>query len=116
MAVMQSGQVVLFRFPQTDLSVGKLRPALLISPLPGDYKDWLACMISTKTGQSIVGLDEIMNSHDTDFNQSGLKSESIIRVSRIAVVNENIFSGTIGHISLERIERIKQNLAKWILE
>ncbi len=56
MAVIQSGQVVLFRFPQTDL-----------------------------------------------------KSESIIRVSRIAIVNENIFSGAIGHI-----ERIKQNLVKWI--
>ena len=113
--MIQSGQVVLFRFPQTDLAIGKLRPALLISPLPGDHKDWLACMISTKTGQSIVGFDEIMNSYDTDFNQSGLKSESTIRVSRIAIVNENIFSGAIGHISAERIERIKQNLVKWIL-
>jgi len=37
----QPGQIVLFRFPQTDLAVGKLRPALLLGRLPGGYDDWL---------------------------------------------------------------------------
>lgn len=32
----QAGQVVLFRFPQTDLAEGKLRPALLLGKLPGE--------------------------------------------------------------------------------
>ena len=26
----QAGQIILFRFPQTDLEAGKLRPALLL--------------------------------------------------------------------------------------
>ncbi len=30
----QAGQIVLFRFPQTDLEEGKLRPALLLGRLP----------------------------------------------------------------------------------
>ena len=34
MALRKSGQLVLFRFPQTDLAIGKLRPALLLAPLP----------------------------------------------------------------------------------
>lgn len=42
------GQVIVFRFPQTDLNEGKLRPALLVAPPPGDHKDWLSCMISTQ--------------------------------------------------------------------
>lgn len=37
----QAGQVVLFRFPQIDLEGGKLRPALLLGKLPGEYDDWL---------------------------------------------------------------------------
>jgi hypothetical protein len=37
----QAGQIVLFRFPQTDLEEGKLRPALLLGKLPGAYDDWL---------------------------------------------------------------------------
>jgi mRNA interferase MazF len=39
----QSGQIILFRFPQADLEQGKLRPALLINKLPGEYDDWLVC-------------------------------------------------------------------------
>jgi len=45
MAIKRAGQIVLFRFPQTDLVVGKTRPALLLAPLPSGYNDWLVCMI-----------------------------------------------------------------------
>ncbi|MFM6045203.1 MAG: type II toxin-antitoxin system PemK/MazF family toxin [Sphaerospermopsis kisseleviana] len=109
------GQIVLFKFPQTDLKIGKLRPALLIKSLGNDYDDWLVCMISTKTGQEVTGLDEIITPNDQDFKQMGLKSESVFRVSRLAVVSEKILLGTIGEISVERLERIKINLANWIL-
>ena len=105
------GQIVLFKFPQTDLMVGKLRPALLIKQLFNDYDDWLACMISTKTGQEIIGLDEIISPNDRDFQQTGLKSESVIRVSRLAVVSEKILLGKIDKISAKRLESIKKNLA-----
>jgi mRNA interferase MazF len=48
---MKAGKIVLFRFPQTDLNEGKLRPALVITKLPGDFGDWLICMISTRKHQ-----------------------------------------------------------------
>jgi len=35
------GQTVLFRFPQTGQTEGKLRPALVLRRLPGQYNDWL---------------------------------------------------------------------------
>ncbi len=35
--MMQEGQVVLFKFPQTDQTPGKYRPALVIRKLPGKY-------------------------------------------------------------------------------
>jgi mRNA interferase MazF len=110
-----AGQIVLFKFPQTDLSVGKLRPALLIKPLSNHYGDWLVCMISTKTGQEMPGFDDIISSNHSDFVQTGLKSESVIRVSRLAVVSEKILLGNIGEISSQRLERIKRNLATWII-
>ena len=109
------GQIVLFQFPQTDLIVGKKRPALLVKSLPNSYQDWLVCMISTKTGQEIINLDEIISPHDSDFAQTGLKSESVIRVSRLAVVSQTIFLGYIGQLSSQRLEKIQQNLANWIL-
>lgn len=35
----RAGQTVLFNFPQTDFERGKLRPALLLARVPGDYDD-----------------------------------------------------------------------------
>ena len=114
MAIKRAGQIVIFRFPQTDLVVGKTRPALLIAPLPSGYNDWLVCMISSQTRQAVSGIDEAISSSDTDFSQSGLKNDSIIRLTRLAVVSDSIFLGTTGEISAQRRENLKNNLAHWI--
>ncbi|MEW5718726.1 MAG: hypothetical protein AB1817_08885 [Chloroflexota bacterium] len=63
----QPGQIVLFKFSQTDLTEGKLRPALLLGELPGKYDDWLICMISSQTRHGVEGFDEIMQPSDADF-------------------------------------------------
>ena len=67
MAVKRAGQIVIFRFPQTDLVIGKTRPALLLAPLPSGYDDWLVCMISSQTRQTISGIDEPISISDPDF-------------------------------------------------
>ncbi|WPF90442.1 type II toxin-antitoxin system PemK/MazF family toxin [Cyanobacterium aponinum AL20118] len=95
--------------------VSKKRPALLLKSVPNSYEDWLVCMISSKTGQEIIGLDEIISPLDSDFSETGLKSESVVRVSRLAVVSQKIFFGYIGQISPERLTKIQTNLANWIL-
>ena len=56
----QVGQIVLFRFPHTTLEEGKLRPALLLGKLPGEYDDWLICMVSSQIRHYISGFDEII--------------------------------------------------------
>ena len=108
------GQIVLFRFPQTDQQIGKLRPALIIRKSPGRYNDWLICMISTQLDQEISGFDEMIAASDSDFAESGLKAPSLIRVSRLAVVNGDIILGKIGQIDNLRLNRIKQNLSQWL--
>lgn len=110
----KAGQVVLFRFPQTDFEEGKLRPALLLGKLPGDYDDWLICMISSQTRQFNTGFDEIVNDSDQDFEESGLKITSVIRVGRLAVVSGEILLGAIGKISSKRLTRVKKHLADWL--
>jgi mRNA interferase MazF len=111
----QAGQIVIFRFPQTDLEEGKLRPALLLGKLPGEYDDWLICMVSSQTHHHIAGFDEMVQESDSDFRESGLKVASVIRVGRLAVVSGEILLGAIGQISNERLGRIKQHLSEWLL-
>jgi mRNA interferase MazF len=108
------GQIVLFKFPQTNLVVGKLRPALLIKQVSSDYGDWLTCMISTKTEQEVANLDNIIAITDEDFVQSGLKSSSVFRLTRLAVIAESVPIGVIGEVSQERLILIKRKLARWI--
>ena len=111
----KSGQIVLFKFPQTDQLDAKLRPALLIGRLPGQFGDWLICMISSQLRHYVEGFDEIIHQDATDFSTSGLKAASVVRVGRLAVVDESILVGSIGEIASERLRRIKTGLANWLL-
>lgn len=107
----RSGQVVLFKFPQTDLVVGKLRPALLIAQLPTGYDDWLVCMMSSQAHQTVSGIDEIIARSDADFALSGLKSDTVIRLTRLAVVSDSIFAGMLGEIGNDRLKALRSRLA-----
>ena len=112
----EAGQVVVFRFPQTDLEEGKLRPALLLGKLPGEYDDCLIFMISSQTRQYIAEFDEIIQENDADFGESGLKVTSVIRVGRLAVVSGEILIGAVGQVSSERLSRVKKHLSDWLSE
>lgn len=112
--MIHEGQVVLFRFPQTDRGTGKLRPALVLRKLPGRYDDWLICMISSQLPQAISDFDAIVAFTDCDFSASGLKTDSVVRVSRLAVVDKSTLCGAVGELSSERLSRIRNRLATWL--
>jgi mRNA interferase MazF len=112
--MISEGQIVLFRFPQTDQTTGKLRPALVLRRLPGQHNDWLICMISSNLDQKVPDFDEVITPNDLDFKDSGLKVPSLIRIGRLAVVDGDILIGKLGQIDLKRLSRIKQKLSVWI--
>jgi mRNA interferase MazF len=113
--MIQEGQIVLFRFPYADQKDGKLRPALIVRQLPGGYDDWLICMISSQLSQEVSSFDDIVSKDDSDFNNSGLKFASVIRIGRLAVVHKSILEGSIGEISTDRLIRIKARLSEWLI-
>ena len=96
----QAGQICLFRFPRTDLERGKSRPALLVTRLPSPFDDWLVCMIWSQISQAIEAFDEILDQDETDFMQTGLKTDHVIRIARLTVVTDGILLGAIGEISV----------------
>ncbi len=112
--MISEGQIVLFSFPHTNQEKGKLRPALVLKRLPEKYNDWLICMISSKVHQYIPNFDERITLDDPDFQESGLKQPGIIRISRLAVVEEGILLGRLGQIDSARLVRLKINLCNWI--
>jgi len=113
--MVREGKVVLFRFPLTNRTGAKLRPALVVREAPGHHEDWLICMISSQLSQEVPGFDEIISEKDDDFVSSGLKQASLIRIARLAVVEKTVLIGAIGEISPARLNRIKHRLSDWVL-
>ncbi len=110
----QAGQLVLTPFPYTDLSGAKLRPVLMLRQSPR-FDDWLVCMVSSRIEQAEAGFDEVLRPADPDFATSGLKAPSVLRLSRLAVLDGSLLVGSIGAIADERLARVRQRLAQWIV-
>ena len=106
--------IVLVPFPYIDLSGSKLRPALMVRQASRRFDDWLVCMVSSQLQQAEPDLDEFLSPEDDDFSATGLKASSVVRPSRLAVVEGAMLVGCLGVISDERLERLRQRLAIWL--
>ncbi|MEW5985526.1 MAG: type II toxin-antitoxin system PemK/MazF family toxin [Chloroflexota bacterium] len=111
---MKAGDVVLIHFPQADLQVGKLRPALVIAIAPGRHPDLLLALISSRTGQAVPNFDEIIDPSDSDYAATGLKVRSIIRLGRLTSVDPSTINARLGSISVNRLLEIKKRLVSWL--
>ncbi len=113
---MKPGDIVLLRFPQADLSTGKLRPALVVAIAPGRHPDVLLALITSRAYQEISDFDEALNPLDADFASSGLKARSVVRLARLVSVEESVINARLGNVSAERLRLIKKRLADWLKE
>lgn len=111
---MKPGDLVLLRFPQTDLQEGKLRPALVIAIAPGRHADVLLALVTARTHQTIAGFDEVIEPTDPDFSLTRLKTRSVIRLARLATVEPSVIAARLGSISLDRLGRVRGRLVAWL--
>ena len=73
--------MVLISIPQFAGGPGKLRPALLLSVLPGAFQSMLTCGISSRVDHLVNEWNERIRLTDADFARSGFHRESSIRLS-----------------------------------
>lgn len=110
--MIKPGQIALAPFPYTDLSNAKKRPVLLLKAL--EHKDFLVCMVSSKTNQINPELDMVITPQDEIFLRSGLKTLSVIRLSRLAVLDSKILLGSIGSLPDNTTKALQLKLSKWL--
>ncbi|HEX4965555.1 MAG TPA: type II toxin-antitoxin system PemK/MazF family toxin [Thermoanaerobaculia bacterium] len=109
---MTEGDVALAVLPQVDQRA-KRRPVLVLRQMPG-HQDVLVCGISTQLQHRIIGFDEVISPGDLDFKQSGLLTESLIRLGFLAVLPPGRIAGSIGTVSPERHRRLLKALARYL--
>ena len=110
---MNEGDVILTPLPLADGKV-KHRPAIFLREMP-PYRDALVCGISTQTQRLQLDFDELITDHDRDFKDSGLISNSVIRLGFLAVLPRKNIIGSIGSISPERHRRLLQRLSDYLV-
>jgi len=90
------GKIVLVRFPFTDLTAAKLRPALVIH---ANRDDIVAVFISSRAPPRISLTELIVRMDHPDFPATGLKVSSVIRFDKVATVSRDLIEGEIGEVS-----------------
>ena len=109
------GEIVLARFPFTDLTQATLRPVLVLAEVPGPYRDFLVMFISSQVQQAIPSLDVVLAPGDAAFAGSGLKVASVFRVAKVASLSEQLIVGTLGQLDqstfVEVVARLSNLLA-----
>jgi mRNA interferase MazF len=111
---MKPGDLVLLRFPQSNLQEGKLRPALVIAIAPGRHADVLLALVTSRSYQAVADFDEVVEPTDPDFALTRLKSRSVIRLARLATVEPAVIAARLGSISPDRLTRICNRLVSWL--
>ncbi|MBN2013871.1 MAG: type II toxin-antitoxin system PemK/MazF family toxin [Candidatus Altiarchaeota archaeon] len=82
-------------FPFTDLSETKLRPALVLLEREHDVVvSFISSKASDKTNDAVVLVAE----DHPEFKVSGLKTDSVIRLDKIATLSKTLILGEIGEI------------------
>ncbi len=93
---MKESEIILVALPQAD-GQQKNRPALILRKMPNG--DLLVCGISTQLDKYISEFDEILSPGSDDFAHSGLKRESLVRLSYLSTVPPHQVGKCIGCIS-----------------
>lgn len=106
MAKFSVGDIVLVRFPFSDLSRQKLRPALVLADVKkGDY---ILCQITSQPYHDQRAIQLGQNS----FTSGRLIKTSYIRPAKLFTANIGIIERSVAHLKLE----IRQDVVHQIVE
>ena len=99
-----AGEVVVLSFPQSDLKVGKRRPALVVADLIGD--DLILCQITSQPRRD--GYSVPLTS--SDFDHGHLNLNSFIRTNRLFTVEQSIVLYSVGKIQITKLNEVRAKI------
>ena len=98
------GMVVVIRFPFSDLTGSKKRPALVVA-------DWGRNDVILAQVTSVAHKDVYAVSlNDGDFEHGNLQKESFIRPNKLFTADKASFIQTIGHINPAKVQKVSDTI------
>jgi mRNA interferase MazF len=98
------GEVVVLPFPQTDLQIGKRRPALVVANLTGD--DLILCQITSQSRRDGYSVPLAAG----DFERGHLNIDSFVRVSRLFTVEQSIILYSAAKVKSAKLNEIRERI------
>lgn len=103
------GDIVLTRFPFTDLTGHSVRPALVVSQ--GSLaEDVVLLGISSVLRQPLADNDVLVDAGHRDFAQTGLKVPSVVRVHKLVTVERSVIIRRLGRLKGELLTEVDKRL------
>jgi mRNA interferase MazF len=109
---MIKNKIVLVPFPFDDLSGRKLRPAVCLSEKISPYNHVIVAFITSKIPADISNSDVILNIEHPDFNKTGLKVSSAIRLHRLLTISSKIIKRELGYLPDTLQDEVSEKLRK----
>jgi len=91
----EPGVVVLVRFPFSDLSSSKLRPAVVLAHAGG--VDWVLCQVTSNA----YGDPAAVALSGSSFATGGLGRESVSRPAKLFTASQALFVKAVGRLTAE---------------
>ena len=104
----QPGEIWLVRFPFSDLTSAKLRPALILA-VHRDEVIILGIFSKIPTGK-LQNSWVLIQDSNAQFPQTGLKKTSLIRADKIATVSTSVFQRKLGDLSADLLTEVQKAL------
>ena len=98
------GEVVVIPFPQTDLQVGKRRPALVVADLTGD--DLILCQITTQSHYDSYSVSLTGG----DFEHGRLQVNSFIRSNRLFTIDQVVIAYTAAKVKASKLDEVRSKI------
>ena len=100
---MQTGDIVIVSFPYRDLTSFKARPSVVVTQTKDNYDDVIVALISSIVPSSLLSYQIILQPDETN----NLRTTSVIKVSRLATVEQSKIITTIGKLSASQLDAFK---------
>lgn len=104
---LERGAVVLVRFPFTDLSGSKRRPAVVLASYPPDM---VVAFISSVIPSVPELSDVVLQPSVPAFASTGLKVTSVIRLRKLATLEQTLITRLLGQLNQELLTAVDKAL------
>jgi len=103
-------RIVLVPFPFDDLEDIKVRPALCLTDLISGYQHTVIAFITSQIEKADEDSDIKILSTDKDFDRTGLRVDSAVRLHRLVTIPKKIILRNLGELPESFVDEVNEKL------